>query len=47
MERCEAAIGLGVQFGSVSQEETCYIDTAPAAGTVKGRPPVNGVGVNL
>lgn len=38
----EAAVGLGVQFSSVLQEETCHGDVTPAAGAVKGCPPVHG-----
>lgn len=47
MERCEPTVGLGVQFGSVLQEEARHSDAAPAAGAVKGRPAVDSARVNL
>lgn len=47
VERCESSVRLGIQGGAVSQEEARHGDAAPAAGAVKGRPPVDGLHVNL
>lgn len=47
VQRREAPVGLGVQLRSVPQEEARHRNAAPAAGAVKGRPAIHGVGVDL
>lgn len=46
VQRRESTVGLGVQFGSVLQEEARHGDSAPAAGAVKRRPAVGGARVD-
>lgn len=47
VERCESSVGLGIEGGAVPQEEARHGHAAPAAGAVKGRPPIDGLRVNL